>query len=182
MSRTTVFLCCAFLFWAHTATGESGGEVKLPPLSNGGIAGLWASQHRHILDKFGDFELLNNDNVPFTVATDDMSDTAWKLVAFGNYLPKGIQFATLARCREHRNGLLLIMFEWIEPADTSSYSGVFFTSFLGSDTLLIRNKQGITGELDTLEFSCEDGKPRCGIYFYNKDTGTMSLLRTGKKD
>ncbi len=158
----------------------SGSSMRVPPLMNGGIAGLWFREHAYIQQQYGDFELLNLSNVGRQVKTEAGIDSSWKLVAIGNFLDSGIQYATLAKVKDTPGGTLLIMFEWTDPGDTTRAHGVFYDAFLSKDQLLIRTKQAIEGEIDTLEFSCADMERVCGRCYYHAASGAMKLRMVGK--
>jgi hypothetical protein len=164
---------------AQDAAGPSG-RVPVPPLAKGGIAGLWYREHDFIRAKYGDFELLNFDNVAYRMRSEGMTDTTWQLTAMGNFLREGLQFATLARLKNRPDGVLLIMFEWVDPSDTTRSHGVFHDTFLNKPQLLVRAKQSGTGHLDTLEFSCADAQRRCGKLFYDTALDRMVLRPTDK--
>jgi hypothetical protein len=94
----------------------------------------------------------------------------------GNFVgEKGVQYATLARVANQSKGLLLIMFEWVDPADTTKPHGVFHHAFVGQESLLLRSKQATQGWIDTLEFSCSDLDRTCGKAYYNSASGDISL-------
>jgi hypothetical protein len=150
-------------------------QLMLPPMYKGGIAGLWEKEHLFVKSQFGEFELLNFDNTTHRIKVDTMTDKTWQLVAMGNYLEKGLQFATLARVKDKPEGMLLIMFEWKEPAEGSDAHGVFYHQFVGKQDLLLRTKQGGGGKLDTLELSCTDVQRVCGKCYYNTDKGRVEL-------
>ncbi|MBD3315816.1 MAG: hypothetical protein GF344_08525 [Chitinivibrionales bacterium] len=152
------------------------GTVPVPPFHDGGIMSLWYREHKFIQNEFGDFELLNYDNCGFDVEKDSLAADGWKLVALGNFLgEKGVQYATLARVSNQSKGLLLVMFEWVDPADGTKPHGVFYHTFVGQETLLIRTKQAAEGGVDTLEFSCSDMSRICGKAYYNAAADEFSL-------
>jgi hypothetical protein len=155
---------------------KSTGNVPLPPLSKGGIASLWYREHTFIQEEYGDFKLLDYDNCSFPVEKERVARSTWKLVAMGNFVSeKSVQYATLARVANQPEGVLLIMFEWVDPADTSRPHGVFHHTFVGQESLLIRTKQASEGWVDTLEFSCSDLDRVCGKAYYNTANGAISL-------
>ncbi|MBD3422301.1 MAG: hypothetical protein GF398_19480 [Chitinivibrionales bacterium] len=174
-------LVAFLLAFAALLSANTGGRVPLPPFVNGGIASLWYPDHKHIEEKFGAFELLNYANTSYRVGKEGVADTSWKLVAMGNYLPRDIQFATLAHVAGKENGILLIMFEWAGAGDTAQSHGVFYTSFIGKKNMLIRTKQTSGNEgVDTLEFSCADTQRRCGKCFFDERSGSMQMVLTDK--
>ena len=156
--------------------------MKVPPLSKGGIAGLWVPAHEFIHEHYGPFELLNFDNAPDRIVEDSLVDTRWKLVAMGNFLDRRLQFATLARVKNQSSGTLLIMFEWPERADSTAPHGVFHHELLAKDKLLLRTKQSKDGGLDTLVFSCADIQRPCGKCFYDTTAKHMRVVLTGQDE
>jgi hypothetical protein len=153
----------------------------LPPLVDGGVAGLWARDHQYVQDTYGPFELLNFVNTPHRIKRGTMTDKTWQLVAMGNFLPgNDLQFATLAQLKERVGGTLVIMFEWKDPADSAAGHGVFYHTFLRRSDLLIRTKQGAGGLMDTLEISCADLQRACGKCYYDS-TASSVVLRMADK-
>ena len=161
--------------------GTEKGSLPLPPMRNGGIVDLWEHDHEYIKGQFGQFELLNRDNVSFRMKTEGVADTTWKLAAIGNFLPGSIQYATLARRKGRDDGVLLLMFRWVSPDDSSSPHGVFYDAVIGKDALLIRTKQGIETPVDTLELSCSDTERLCAKCFFDSTSHQM-ILRMVDKD
>jgi hypothetical protein len=180
--RTAAAALFPLLFVSLVAqdTSNPSGRVPVPPLSKGGIASLWYREHEFIQEEYGDFDLLNFDNVAYRIRSGGMTDTTWQLTAIGNFLREGLQFATLARLKNRADGVLLIMFEWVDPSDTTRSHGVFYDTFVSKDQLLIRTKQSGVGHLDTLEFSCADAQRRCGKLFFDSALDKMVLRLTDK--
>ncbi len=156
-------------------------QVPLPPLSHGGLTSLWYHDHKFLLDEYGEFELLNYKTAGFTGPQDSITAYSWKMLAIGDFLEKSISYATLARVKNNDKGILLIMFRWVDPADSTRAHGVFYRTFIGKDKLLLRVKQCTTGGVDTLEISCSDLKRRCAKCFYDTKKGQM-VLETVDKD
>ena len=190
-SRSLVTLCVCALIIAVTITAqdtttqqnipekttEKKGKVQVPPLSNGGVAALWFREHEFVQDEFGEFELLNYSNAGHSVARDSIKASTWKLVAMGNFLPgKAVQFATLARLKKHEGSVMLIMFEWVPPADTTRKHGVFYHTVIKKESLLLRTRQGLGGTVDTLEFSCDDLERPCGRAYYDGGEIKLSVI------
>jgi len=171
---------------AHDITGEQekttkkGSGVKVPPLSDGGVASLWANEHEFVKHKYGPFELLNFGNTAYRIKRDTVTDKTWQLVAMGNFLPEGLQFATLARLKNKPDGTLLIVFEWNEAKDSSRTHGVFYHSYLSKPDLLIRTKQGAGGAFDTLQISCADIQRVCGKCYYDSSASRIQLKMVDK--
>ncbi len=152
------------------------GKVPVPPLMNGGIAGLWYREHAFIEKEYGEFELLNYDNVDVEQPRDSLTARSWKLTAMGDFLPgKKIQYAALARIKGRADGTLLVMFEWTDPTDTTRSHGVFYHSFIGKNPLLVRKRQGLADAVDTLEFSCSDLERVCGRAYYREKNNSFSF-------
>ncbi len=174
-----MFLCLPVP--AQTGTDEKPARKQLavPPLSNGGIAGLWTPEHLFIESQFGPFELLSFENTEHRIKRDSITDKTWQLVAMGNYLRKGLQFATLARLKDRPDGTLLFFFEWKDAADSANVHGVFYHTFLSKDDLLIRTTQGTGGTMDTLEVSCADIQRVCGKVYYDQELKRMKLHMVG---
>jgi hypothetical protein len=174
-----IAVLCATLLIAGSLPGkdkEPVARVPVPPLQNGGLMSLWYKEHKYVLEEYGEFELLNLGNCGFPVATDKITATSWKLFAMGNFLNESMQYATLLRTKNHPDGILLVMFQWAQAGDTTRPHGVFYDSFIGKPTLLIRTKQSATEDgLDTLEFSCEDLDRVCGQAYYETSSGSMKL-------
>jgi hypothetical protein len=158
------------------------GGVQVPPLYKGGIAGLWYREHEFIEKEYGKFELLNFGNVKYRIQAKGITDTTWKLTAMGNFLREGIQYATLARLKNEKmqDGVLLIMFEWVDPSDTTKEHGIFYRTFISKEQLLLRTKQSGTGKLDTLEFSCADVQRTCGKLYLDSKAAKIALNVTGQ--
>jgi hypothetical protein len=175
----SIFLVVVLVAVAPAGQRAGAGDAalkRIPPLYKGGIAGLWHHDHAFIRREYGEFELLNYENVTFPVSSDSLKRSSWKLVAMGNFLNDSLQFATLARLKGRNDGLLLIMFEWTDPTDSTRSHGVFHHTFIGKESLLLRTKQSVEpGGLDSLEFSCADLDRVCGRAYYNKDAGAVSL-------
>ncbi|MBD3393783.1 MAG: hypothetical protein GF418_16755 [Chitinivibrionales bacterium] len=159
---------------------EASGKVQVPPLSKGGIASLWYRDHEFMQEEYGPFELLNFDNVDYRIRREGVTDSTWKLTAIGNFLKEGIQYATLARLKNRPGGVLLIMFEWVAPAETQRPHGVFYHAYLSKPQLLIRTRQSGAGAIDTLEFSCADVQRRCGKLFLDTKSNQIALELTGQ--
>lgn len=175
-------LLAVFLFAATIARGESSAKLPLPPFSNGGIRGLWAQDHEYIQKKFGTFELLDYSDFEYRVRREGMTDTTWKLVAMGNFLPKGIQFATLARLQNRSDGLLLIMFDWLTLEEAKQSTGVFYTSFLSKEKLLLRTKQTtVDSGTDTLLVSCGDTESLCGKAYFDSKSNQVVYRVVGSE-
>ncbi len=163
-----------------SATNESKRSgIPVPPLQKGGIAGLWYREHEFIQEKYGPFKLLNFDDVSYRIKNDSADDLSWRLVAMGNFLERGIQYATLARVENYPDKTLLIMFEWVPPSDTNNSHGVFYHTLLSKDKLLLRTKQSQSG-IDTLEFSCADVQRICGKAYYDIGAKAVRLEIVGK--
>ncbi|MBD3344517.1 MAG: hypothetical protein GF401_05600 [Chitinivibrionales bacterium] len=171
-----VLLCCLV---GAGVIARSSGKLPVPPFANGGITSLWAHDHEYIQKEFGEFELLSYGNIDYRVEKNGVTDTTWKVVAMGNYLQEGIQFATLARLKNRTDGILLIMFDWAEIGDSPQTNGVFYHSFIGKESLLIRTKQSSSGT-DTLEFSCADTERLCGKCYFDSTSNQMLLKMVGK--
>lgn len=189
LRKLTLAAFCALAVVALHGTTARGGEkkvpsggIKVPPLSNGGIASLWVPAHEFIQKQYGPFELLNFSNAPDHIVRDSVVDGTWKLVAMGNFLDKRLQFATLAHLENQSTGTLLIMFEWPDRADSTAPHGVFHHELLGKEKLLIKTKQSKSGGLDTLEFSCADIQRTCGKCFYDTKSKSMRVVLTGKDE
>ena len=161
-----------------TTKKSTGMQVPLPPLTHGGLTSLWYHDHKFILDEYGEFELLNYKNAGFSFQEDSITAYSWKMLAMGDFLDKEVSYATLARVKNNDNGILLIMFRWVDPKDSTH--GVFYRTFIGKDRLLLRTKQCTTGGVDTLEISCGDLKRRCAKCFYDPKKKEMVLEMTGK--
>jgi len=174
-SGVCLFLISISIFSSDTTTTKESRKIPVPPLANGGIAGLWYPEHEYIQKKYGDFELLNFSNAGYDIPKDSNSTKPWKLTALGNFLPgTSVQYAALARLAQHDDGLLLIMFEWVDPTHSPKSHGVFYDSFIGKQSLVIRTRQGFNGGVDTLEFSCTDLDRLCGQAYYDS-TGTFEF-------
>ncbi len=178
--RTAPFVLAAILAASPLAQKKqsTGGTVPVPPLSKGGIAGLWYREHEFIEKQYGKFDLLNFDKVSYRIASGGLTDTTWQLTAMGNFLKSGLQYATLARLEGRLDGVLLIMFEWVDPSDTTKPHGVFYHSVLSKDQLLIRTKQG--KGIDTLEFSCADVQRRCGKLYLDEKANQIVMKVEGR--
>ncbi len=162
-----VVICVAFA--QQTNSSKSSQRLPLPPFSNGGIRGLWAHDHEYIQNKFGEFQLLDYSKINFEIKREGVTDTTWKLVTMGNYLPEGVQFATLARLKNRSGGLLLIMFDWVSLEEAKQRPGVFYTSFIGKEKLLLRTRQSrAKNGIDTLFLSCANTESLCGKAFYDR--------------
>lgn len=175
-----LLLCCAVApqDTASPATASAGSpRIPVPPLYKGGLASLWYNDHVYVQKEYGPFELLNFDNVPYADAQDTLTSKSWKLTAIGNFTNHStVQFATLARTQSNR--ILLIFFEWSEASDSTRPNGVFYHTVLSKNKLLIRTKQSLTGDVDTLEFSCVDIDRRCGRCYLDKQRQQMVLDMT----
>jgi len=147
----------------------------VPPLSDGGIASLWANEHEFIKHTYGPFELLSFSNTTHRIKRDTVTDRTWQLVAMGNFLAEGLQFATLARLKDKPDGTLLIVFEWKDIKDSTRTHGVFYHTYLSKPDLLIRTKQGAGGAFDTLQISCADIQRVCGQCYFDSSGNRMRL-------
>lgn len=178
-----------FFIWIITAcccigAQESSDSVllKLPPLINGGIAGLWHNDHSFIEKEYGPFEPLNFSTANQPAQKEKASAGGWALFTMGNFLlGKELQFATLASVKNLPEGTLLIMFEWVDPSNTEKTNGVFHHTFIGKENLLIRTKQAVSGGVDTLEFSCSDLARPCGKAFFDTTSGSIRLSIVDKE-
>ncbi|MFP4416192.1 MAG: hypothetical protein ACOC41_07615 [Chitinivibrionales bacterium] len=181
--RTPTVLAFVVLFLVVPIVSETQeknrSKIPVPPLQKGGIAGLWYREHEFIQEKYGPFELLNFDNVSWRMKKGTGSDMSWRLVAMGNFLPDALQYATLARAENHPDNILLIMFEWVPPSDTTRPHGVFYHTLLSKNQLLLRTKQSESG-IDTLQFSCADVQRVCGQAFYDNVSRSVRLEIVGK--
>lgn len=176
-----IFILCIVSFTQEkTDTTSSSMRVPLPPLSSGGLSSLWYHDHKFILDEYGEFELLNYKNVGFAVAEDSLTAYSWTPLAMGDFVEKEVSYATLARVKDKNKGILLILFRWHDPSDSSRAHGVYYKTFIGKDKLLLRTKQCTTGGVDTLEISCGDLKRRCGKCYFDKSKENMVLEMVDK--
>lgn len=166
---------------SYSQNSTSSMKVQLPPFSHGGIMSLWYDDHKFLMKEYGEFDLLNYKNTDFALSRDSISAYNWKLFVMGNYINKDLSYATLARVKNLTDGLLLVMFQWHEPTDTTKKHGVFFQTFIGKKKLLLRTKQSLSGGVDTLELSCGDLKKRCGVCYYDDKQKKMVIKMTGKK-
>ncbi|MBD3320035.1 MAG: hypothetical protein GF350_02965 [Chitinivibrionales bacterium] len=183
MRTVTIAALSTLLLHIHAGTAADttgSGRLPLPPFSNGGISSLWVHDHEYVQQEIAEFELLNFRNIDYRVKKNGITDTTWKLVAMGNFLNEDIQFATLARLKKRTDGILLIMFDWAQAGDSSKTHGVFYHSFIGKKSLLIRTKQS-AGSVDTLEFSCADTKRVCGKCYFDPVGNQMLLKMVGKE-
>jgi len=175
-------LCCALGFSQHTSKDTpSAAKIPLPPFVDGGLTSLWYNDHKHILDIYGEFELLNYTNAGFKVSSDSLNAYAWKLFVMGDYVEKELSYATVARLKNSDKGALLIFFRWFDPADTTKKHGVYYTAFLAKDKCLLRTKQSLGEGFDTLEISCGDVKQRCGVCYFDMTQKRMVLKMSGKE-
>jgi hypothetical protein len=183
--KTAVHSACFFLavFVIAALCSDDSNEQKTDPLplpvfSNGGIVSLLSPAHRSIENKYGNFELLNYKNISYAPQKNNWTDTSWKLVALGNYLGKGIQYATIARLDSPKDRSLLILFSWPETKSDMKKHNVFYTAVLSKNRVLIRTKQSAGKGIDTLEFSCADTERLCGKCFYDKTEAQIKLQIT----
>jgi hypothetical protein len=181
MRTAAKLILCAAVITTIAEEPQNAKKINVPPLSNGGIASLWYPEHAFLQKEYGEFELLNYSNTSYRVRKDSITDSTWKLVAIGNFLPEGLQYATLAKVKAHPDGALLVMFEWKDPADSTKDHGIFYRTYLSKKKVLLRTRQARVGNIDTLEFSCADIKRRCGQCFYDEQTGEMKLALTGQE-
>ncbi len=177
-----LFFCMLSFAEEKQADSKSSMKVPLPPFSNGGILSLWYHDHKFILEEYGEFDLLNYNNVGFDMSRDSLSAYSWKLVAMGDFISKEVSYATLARVKKNDKGILLILFQWHDPSDSSKTHGVYYRTFIDKNKLLLRTKQSTTGAVDTLEISCGDLYNRCGKCYFDKEKGQMILDMADKAD
>jgi hypothetical protein len=141
--------------------------VPLPPLSHGGLMGLWYHDHVFVAKEFGEFELLNFKNLGYMFDRELVTKNSWKLFVLGNFIDKGISYATLARLKNRSTGYLLLFFKWPDSKDTTQTHGVFHTVFLNQEKSLLRTVQSTSGDLDTLEVACPGLDSCCIKFFYD---------------
>ncbi len=176
-----LLLCLPTISQKNSEKKSTAMLVPLPPVANGGLSSLWYHDHKFILDEYGKFDLLNYKNAGFKGNTDSLTALSWKMLAMGDFLRKDVSYATLARVKNRPDGILLIMFQWHDPTDSSRLHGVHYKTFIGKEKLLLRTKQCTTGGVDTLEFSCGDLKRRCGLCYFDGKKGKMVLKITDKE-
>jgi len=162
-------------FFMSVAMGQKNKKLMIPPVMNGGLAGLWECEHKFIEKTYGEFELLNFGNVDYSYENVSLSSKTWKLFSMGNYTQKKMQFATLARLKNYKDKILLIVFEWNPPQDTTCTHGVLFHSLLSESHVLIRTAQALGGCCDTIQISCADRNRLCATCYYNSESGVFKL-------
>jgi hypothetical protein len=180
MYRALFFIIALFYalsFSQHSSKDTaSATKIPLPPIVDGGLTSLWYNDHKHILDEYGDFELLNYKNAGFKLSSDSLNAYAWRLFVMGDYVEKELSYATVARLKNSDKGVLLVFFRWFDPTDTTKKHGVFYTTFLAKDKCLLRTKQSLGEGFDTLEISCGDLNRRCGMCYYDMTKKQMVFI------
>jgi hypothetical protein len=172
----SVTLLCSICFAQEKTKKSASSEIiPLPPVMGGGLSSLWYHDHKFIKEEYGDFELLHYKNAGFKDRQDSLTALSWTLFTMGDFLTKEVSYATLARVKGKDQGILLLMFKWHDPKDTSRTHGIFYRTFIGKDKLLLRTKQCTTGGVDTLEISCGDLQRRCGQCYYDPKQSKMVL-------
>lgn len=164
-----------------TDSSNSALQVPLPPLSFGNVSSLWYDDHRHVMKQYGDFDLVNVNNTRIPLDSLSSVSTGWKFLAIGNFLDKGLHYATVARPKNNPSSTIIIMFRWKSPEDTAAANGVFFTTLLNTDKVMLRTKQCHYGKFDTLEISCADIKQVCNRCYYDVYKKQIVLKVVGKE-